>query len=884
MNFILNGTQTTFDGDPDLPLLTYLREVVGITSAKDGCMPQAACGCCTVQINGKGTLACITPMKKLEGAMIITTEGLGEFRQQVFANSFVNCGGVQCGYCIPGMVMQANALIDKNPDPSRDEIATALHPNLCRCTGYVKIVDAIQTAAKAIRTEEEVPLKENDGHVGSDHPKYDSARVVLGQRAFVDDIRLPGTLHGALRFSDHPRAKVLSIDTTAASALPGVKRVITAADVPGDRTVGLIYQDWPQYIAVGETTHYVGDVLACVVAESEPVARTAAELIKVNYDVLEPILDAHKAILPDSPIVNEYHPANNILTRSAVKRGDVDKARAESAFVVSGVYQTQWIEHGFMEPESAIGYPGMSDWVSVESAGVKATDSSAVPSITVLSQGQGVYEDRKQIAKLLGLPEPQVRVILVPNGGGFGGKEDLTVQGHAALAAYLLGAPVKVKLTRDESIMMHPKRHPVWMNYEIGCDANGKFTFTKVRFVGDSGAYASVGAKVLERCVGHATSAYHVPVVESEAIAAYTNNVPCGAMRGFGVNQATYGFESLVDELCKKGGFDRWKIRYDNAMTDGSLTATGQVLNGGVGLRETLLAVKDEFYKHKFVGIACGIKNTGAGNGLLENSKVRIYIAAPDNVIADHGWTEMGQGVHNVVLQTICNETHISPNIIDVRVDTKYEQSAGMTTASRATSLVGNAAIAACRQLKEDLKTHSLSQLVGREYFGEWGVDWTTKPGHENGKAPRTHFSYSYATQLVILDDDGQISKVVAAHDAGKIFNPTLFEGQLEGSIHMGLGYAISEELVMENGRPKSTMLRKCGILRAKEMPEVEVIGVECPDPYGPYGAKGVGEIGLVPTAGAVGNALALYDGERRTVLPMKLPKKTKPQPSKAKV
>ena len=859
MNLTLNGQPIQYDGDPNLPLLNFLREQQHIMSAKDGCAPQAACGCCTVQINGKGTLACVTPMKKLDGATVTTIEGLDEFRQQVYANSFVNCGGVQCGFCIPGIVMQANALIDKNPDPKRDEIAEALTPNLCRCTGYKKIVDAIACAAEAIRNEEEVPLKHSDGHIGADHPKYDAQRLVLGTRPYVDDIEMDGMLHGALRFSDHPRARVKSIDVTAALALPGVKRVITAKDVPGDRVIGLIYQDWPLMIDIGETTNYAGDVLACVVAESDAIARAATAHIAVDYDVLEPVLDAHKALEPGSPVVNPYHPQNNVLTRSATGRGDVADARAQSAHIARNVFQTQWIEHGFMEPEAAIAYPAPFEG----QAGVE-----------VLSQGQGVFEDRKQIAKLLGWQLPRVRVILVPNGGGFGGKEDLTVQGHAAVAAHLLGAPVKIKLTRHESILMHPKRHPIWMDYEIGCDAQGRFTFVKVKFVGDSGAYASVGAKVLERCVGHATGAYFVPVTDLEAYAAYTNNVPCGAMRGFGVNQATYGLESLIDELCLKGGFDRWQFRYDNALVVGSMTSTNQVLEGGVGVRDTLLAVKDEFYKHKYVGIACGLKNTGAGNALLENSKVRVFVDRPDHVVVDHGWTEMGQGVHNVVLQTVCNETGIDPRVIDVRVDTRYEQSAGMTTASRATALVGNAAIAACRQFKEDLKTHTLAQLAGREYLGEWGVDWTTKPGHENGKPARTHFSYSYATQLVVLDDEGQVSKIVAAHDAGKIFNPTLFEGQLEGSIHMGLGYAISEELVMENGRPKSTMLRKCGILRAKEMPEMQVIGVEVPDPHGPYGAKGVGEIGLVPTAGAVGNALFQFDGLRRTTLPMRLPKR----------
>jgi CO/xanthine dehydrogenase Mo-binding subunit len=362
-------------------------------------------------------------------------------------------------------------------------------------------------------------------------------------------------------------------------------------------------------------------------------------------------------------------------------------------------------------------------------------------------------------------------------------------------------------------------------------------------------------------------------VTDVKATAVYTNNVPCGAMRGFGVNQAAFGLESCIDDLCEQGDFDRWQFRYDNALTDGDMTATGQVIEGGAGVRETLLAVKDEFYAARFAGLACGIKNTGVGNGVPDVASARITVASGDKVIVDHGWTEMGQGVNTIATQVLCNETGIDPAIVEVHIDTAAEQEAGMTTASRATSLVGNALIDACRELKQDLQTQSLADLVGKRYEGRWIADWTTKPGAMVEKI-YTHYSYSYATQLVVLDDSGHIDKVTAAHDAGRIFNPTLFEGQLEGSIHMGLGYATSEDLPMENGRLKSTRLRKCGILRAKEMPEVEVIGVEVPDPYGPYGAKGVGEIGLVPTAGAVANALYQFDGVRRTKLPMRMPKR----------
>ncbi|MCP4164552.1 MAG: selenium-dependent xanthine dehydrogenase [Chloroflexi bacterium] len=851
MDFTLNGQTKHFDGDPDLSLMTYLREQEGITSPKDGCSPQAACGCCAVDLNGKAVLSCVTPMKKVGDGQVTTTEGLGEYRQEVFANAFVSKGGVQCGFCIPGIVMQSNALINRNSDPSRGEIEQALTPHLCRCTGYKKIVEAVQCAAEAIRTEERVPAPQGNGKIGTRHPKYKAQDLVLGQHKYVDDIRLAGLKHGALRFSDHPRARVIAINSSAAERVEGVLRVFKAEDVPGERVIGVIRQDWPLMVAEGEITRYVGDVLATVVAETEASARVAVELIEVEYEVLDPVIDMHEAMKPEAP---HLHEAGNILASTVTNRGDIDVTMANSAYISSGIYETQWIEHGYMEPEAAIAYP--SD-----------------QGVEVLSQSQGVYDDRIQIAKLLGVSQEEVRVILVPNGGGFGGKEDMSVQGHAALAATVLGLPVKFRLTRDESILMHPKRHPIWMDYAVGCDAEGKITFVKAKFIGDTGAYASVGMKVLERSAGHATGAYHVPVTDVEAIAVYTNNVPCGAMRGFGVNQAAFALESCIDDLCEQGNFDRWQFRYDNAIQDGDMTATGQVIESGAGARETLLAVKDAFYAARYAGIACGIKNTGIGNGMPDAASAEITIVAADKIIIDHGWTEMGQGVNTIATQVLANETGIDPAIVEVRIDTAAEQEAGMTTASRATSLVGNALIDACKDLKRDLQNNSLADLVGKRYRGEWVVDWTTKPGAMVEKV-YTHYSYSYATQLVTLDDDGQVAKITAAHDAGKIFNPMLFEGQLEGSLHMGLGYAISEELVMENGRPKSTRLRQCGILRAKEMPELEVIGVEVPDPYGPYGAKGVGEIGLVPTAGAVANALYQYDGIRRRKLPMKMKKR----------
>jgi selenium-dependent xanthine dehydrogenase len=749
--------------------------------------------------------------------------------------------------------MQANVLIKNNPEPSRDEIAKALTPNLCRCTGYKKIIDAIEYAAEAIKENREIPKPKSDGGIGKKHPKYDADKLVLGQAPYVADMKFPGMLHGALKLSDHPRAKVISINTNKAKDYPGVIRVFTSKDIPGTRYTGLIIHDWPLMIEEGEETRYVGDVLAGVVAETEKIAREAIKLVEVKYEVLAPLSDPEKSLDEDSP---KIHPKGNLLSETKVYRGNVERALSDAAFLSNGTYQTQMIEHGYMEPECSIALP-------------------ADNGVEVFSQGQGIYEDRAQIAGLLNLPDDKVRVILVPNGGGFGGKEDLSVQGHAALFALLLQKPVKVLLNRDESILMHPKRHPIRMNYTLGCNKEGKLTVLKADMIGDTGAYASVGMKVLERSAGHAAGAYHIPNVDIISRAVYTNNLPCGAMRGFGVNQVTFALESCIDDLCEQGGFDRWQFRYNNALKDGDMTSTGQVLNRGIGIRKTLEAVKDIFNGAKYAGIACGIKNTGIGNGMADEGKVVIEIISKSKVKLHHGWTEMGQGVNTMAVQFLSHETGIQPEIVEVIVDTSAEASAGMTTASRATSIIGNSIANACIQLKEDLKSKSLEELAGNVYKGEWVCNWTTKPGSEVDKIV-THYSYSYATQVVVLNDAGEIDTVYAAHDAGKIINPGLFEGQIEGSIHMGLGYAITEDLELENSVPKSTRLRKMGILRAKETPKMEVIGIEVPDPHGPYGVKGVGEIGLVPTAAAVSNAFFQYDGTRYYKLPIKKREKKK--------
>ncbi len=846
ITFLLNGVERSYSGSADESLLHHLRVENHITSPKDGCSGQGVCGACTVEINGKAKLACRTKMGSLDGAAIITTEGLPEKFRSFIGKAFAEKGAVQCGFCSPGFIMRAKALFNSNSTPSREEIIKAVNPNICRCTGYVKIVDAIEDAFNDLNNSKTEDKKEVTALIGDRYPKYQAFETALGNRPFVDDMHFEGMLFGALKFSDHPRAKVVKIDITEAAKLEGVKRIFTAKDIPGEQYIGLIYQDWPFMIKEGQVTNYIGDVIAGVVAKTEAIARKAVSMIEIEYEVLEAATDMFEAAKPDS--VQVHKGRSNVLETCSIKLGDVDKAFKEAAYISSAVYETQRIEHAFLETETAIALP--------EKDGLR-----------IYSQGQGVYVDRKQIAKILALDEDKIKVIQVQNGGGFGGKEDLTVQGHASMYAFLMKQAVKVHLTREESIMMHPKRHPVTMDISLAVDKNGKFIGVKLDAIGDTGAYASVGTKVMERVVGHATGGYTVPSVDIKAKTVYTNNIPSGAMRGFGVPQVIFAIESCIDEICKKAGFDRWQIRFDNALEDGSKTATGQKLQG-VGLKETMLAVKDDFQKAKYAGIALGLKNTGVGNGMNDESEIKIIIESAKKVIIHHGWTEMGQGVHTMAIQTLHQETGIDPSIMEVIVDTTADIPTGMTTSSRATALVANAIIDASQRVKEDLKNTTLEQLVGRTYKGKYVCDFTCKPGADV-EDPKIHFAYGYATQVVILDDDGQITKVIAAHDAGKIMNQMLFEGQIEGAIHMGLGYALSEDLPLKDGKVVSLNYKDLGILRASDMPEMKIIGIEEKDMYGPYGAKGIGEIGMCPTAGAVANAFYAYDGIKRTKLPM---------------
>ena len=849
--FVVNGTPVTVRGDHP-HLLAALREELDITSPKDGCSPTGQCGCCTVLVNGKAIVSCQQSLTKVAGAQITTLEGVSQTERDSFANAFAACGGLQCGFCIPGIIVRAKAQIDKKgADLKREDMARHLGAHLCRCTGYVKILDAIEAVAKGV-----TPQIITTGGLGVRVVKHEASELALGDRDYIDDMRLPGMLHAALVFTQHARAEVLSIDISKAKSRQGVSAVFTAQDVPGELMMGIIYKDWPAMIPVGGFTSYAGDVLAIVVADSRINARNAVQDVVVQYNVLTPITDARKAIA-DSQIA-VWKTDSNVLSKSVYQRGDTNSALAESAHVVRETFSTQRIEHAFLEPESTLAVPGRS-----------STDTRT---LQVYSGGQGVWDDRNDIARLLAIPNEQVTVTLVTNGGAFGGKEDMSNQTHASLAAWLLDKPVKCTLTREESFLIHAKRHPIEMTYEAACDASGKLTALRVRALGDSGAYASVGMKVLERMAGHASGPYQVPNIDIEAIAARTNNPICGAFRGFGANQAQFAMEGVLDRLAEKVGISSWQIRSLNVIKPGMVWGPGQIMDDGcLGAEICLNEIKADYdaaiASGKAVGLGLGLKNSGLGNGFKEITKAVVRFKNNGRIEVRHGWTEMGQGINTVAAQVAVEELGVDAQLIDVIVDTTRELGFGQTTGSRGTLMGAGAVKDACHT------AIAANRQIEVDHVGEYRVDWTNKLGEPGVINPLIHSTFSYAAQMVVIDRDSQkIERVVAIHDVGRVVNPTLCEGQVEGSVHMGLGYALTEDFPSdpETGFPINMTLRSLGILRAKDVPPIEVKLIESAQPNAPYGIKGVGEIGLVPTAGAVAAALHHLDGEWRNRLPMR--------------
>ena len=838
VNFKLNGRDAEIE--EGRTLINYLREECDLTSVKNGC-GEGACGACMVLVDGKATKACILKSDKIEGKEIQTVEGLSDRDKKVFAYAFSEAGAVQCGFCIPGMVISAKALLIKTLNPTLDEVKKALMGNICRCTGYVKIEKAVLMAAEILRENRDVPTVFCKGIVGEEMGRIDAEDKILAEGEYVDDMKIDGMIYGFALRSKYPRALVKNIDYSHAEKLEGVVKVVTSKDIPGERYGGHLKKDWPALIEVGEETRYVGDAIALVAATSMDIARKAADLIKVDYEELEPLSLPEEAMKEGAP---KIHKDGNILVREVLKRGNVDEALKNSKYVVTNHYSVPFTEHAFLEPESAMAVPTEKELI-------------------VYTGSQSVYDDLHEITHLLGLGEDKVRIISKYVGGGFGGKEDMSCQHHAALLAYLTGKPVKMTLTRAESIKVHPKRHAMEMEFTTACDENGKL---RAKIIADTGAYASLGGPVLQRACTHAAGPYNYQNSEVEGIAVYTNNPPGGAFRGFGVTQSAFATECNINQLAELVGISPWEFRWRNAIEAGQELPNGQIADPGTALKETLLAVKDVYDNNEYVGIACAFKNSGIGVGLpdigrciLEIKDGKVHIRSSAACI--------GQGLGTILTQILCQTLDITPDkVVYEAPDTRRTPDSGTTTASRQTTFTGEAVRVTALKVKEALNGRTLDALNGQEFYGEFsGV--TDKMGSDK-KNPVSHVAYGFATQVVILDENGKLKKVVAAHDVGKAINPKNVEGQIEGGVVMGLGYALTEDYPLKNSVP-TAKFGTLGLLRATAVPEIKAMVIEKNTNDLSYGAKGVGEITCIPTAPAVQGAYYKFDGVFRTKLPL---------------
>ena len=845
--FTVNGVSRTTHKEE--PLLRYLRDELRLTSVKDGCS-EGACGTCTILVDGRAVRSCILTTKKAAGKSILTVEGLSPEEQEAFVYAFGAVGAVQCGFCIPGMVLSGKALLDVNPNPTEAEIKKAIRGNVCRCTGYKKIIEGIALAGATLRGETKIDPTLEEGAafgVGDRAFRADVRGKVLGTGEYCDDLYLDGMVHASAVRSQYPRARVLNIDASEALALPGVLAVLTAEDVPHNK-VGHIQQDWDVMIARGDITRCVGDAICLVVAETEEILKQAKALVKIDYEPLEPVRTIQDAMADDAP---RLHPNGNLCQQRHVTRGDAKAALAGSKYVVTQSYRTPFTEHAFLEPECAVAFPYKD--------GVK-----------VYTSDQGVYDTRKEISIMLGWEPERIVVENKLVGGGFGGKEDVSVQHLAVLAALKVNRPVKVRLTRQESINFHPKRHYMEGTFTLGCDENGIFTGLDCEIYFDTGAYASLCGPVLERACTHSVGPYCYQNTDIRGYGYYTNNPPAGAFRGFGVCQSEFALESNINLLAEKVGISPWEIRFRNAIEPGKVLPNGQIADCSTALKETLLAVKDVYERNAgHAGIACAMKNSGVGVGLpdkgraklaVRDGKVELYAAASD----------IGQGCATVFLQILAQATGLPrEKLVNMGANSEVAPDSGTTSGSRQTLITGEAVRMAAAELKADLDgaDGDLSALEGLEYSAEF-FDPTDKLGSDKPN-PKSHVAYGFATHVVILDDDGRVKEVWAAHDSGKVVNPTSIQGQIEGGVLMGLGYALTEDFPLKDCVPQAKF-GTLGLMRADQIPDIHAIYVEKEEllPFA-YGAKGIGEIATIPTAPAAQGAYYARDHVLRTSLPM---------------
>jgi xanthine dehydrogenase molybdenum-binding subunit len=911
INLFVNGQQHSLESVPGETLSTLLRQRLRLTGTKIGC-EEAECGACTVLVDGEPVVSCIYPAERAAGKSIVTIEGLAqrvhdEMKLHPLQEAFVEHGAVQCGFCIPGQILTAYALLKRNPDPDSADVRFALKDTLCRCAGYPTIENAILAAAQALRTGEPVQKPRIPdsihGHktVGHTHLRPDAVEKVTGDAIYTDDLVFDGMLYAKARRAMIPHGFLTKLDISKARALPGVVSILTAEDIPAARTHGLVIYDWPVLVGIGERVRYVGDALAIVAAETQEIAEQAAALIEAEFD-LQPVIT--NPVQARQEGVPQLHDKGNLLKHIKVRKGDMEQGFAESDVILEHTFHTAITDHAFLEPECSIGVP-------LPDGRMEIYVGSQIP-----------YQDREQVARVLGWPEERVRVVGQLMGGGFGGKEDVMGQIHVAMLANATGRPVKLLFDRHESLLVHPKRHATQIRVKLGAKKDGRLVAMETELYGDTGAYASLGEKVMTRATTHSAGPYDIPHVRADCYAMYTNNPPAGAFRGFGVTQSAFAVETMMDKLAETLKIDPVELRRMNALHVGSITNTGQVLKESVGLMECLDKVDAEMRRHnpapfqpitdpanpnliRTWGYAAAYKNTGLGGGAPDISGADVELYADGTFQVRSSAAELGQGLVTVMRLVVAEEMSVPPEQVRVLVmDTDLAPNGGPTTASRQTFVTGNASRYAAKTLRDQITASMAEKFDVRPEQIRFEDGIVRVNGHsltyaevynemtESGQQPRVrymyeapktqplgtggdmHFAFSFGVQAAEVEvnkvtGEVRVLRVISANDVGMAVNPLGLQGQVEGGVMMGLGNALTEEFIVENGYVVTDHLARYRIPGIMLTPEITSIIVEHPVEAGPYGAKGVGEISSIPTTPAITNAIYNAVGVRVDKLPV---------------
>jgi aldehyde oxidoreductase len=927
ISFILNDHPVSVRVDPVTSLLDVLRDELGLTGTKRGCDYEGECGACTVLLDGCPVRSCLTPVGKVAGRRVLSIEGLGApGNLHPLQEAFVEVGAVQCGYCTPGMLLAAKALLDREPHPTRDQIVAALDGNLCRCTGYTRIVMAVELAAARMRGEEAADLSQSpqiagvrsdQPVVGGDARRDDAIDKVTGRARYVEDIAMPGLHYAKVLRSPHHHARLCGLDVERAARMPGVVRIITAADIPGENGLGDYSRDEPVLTPVGETVRMLGAPVALIVATAPEQAQAALEAIEAMYQPLPHTFDAGEALGDDALSIRSE---GNVLSADRVAHGDLEAAFAASDVVIETRYRTAYQEHAALEREAVLGYVEKDDG---DGAGGKGRVGERV---VVVGGTHQPHWAQGYIAAALALDPDSVRVIVPPTGGSFGGKQDPWPLVAAGLMAYWVRQPVRLVYSRRESFDASPKRHPYQVDYRIGATGDGRLTGIAVRINANTGGYDAHGYYIPNYAVMASGGPYRWRAVDAQAQSVYTNGPKSGQFRGFGTPQSIFALECTLDELCQRLGEDPLAFRLKNRIEQSSPSFLGYPLAESLAYAEVLevlrpryLAFQEEAVAfndaggvlRKGVGLSgmwyrfgkSGSLRTEAHAELSDDGRFAVYCSAPD----------YGQGT-NTVMSQLASETLGVPReyVRLVNADTALTPDSGIQGASRATYWVGGAVCRAAQALRLEIlgvaaefldsapadlilageggecivspiaargpggdTTPSLSLREIAQEFDRMGKSrrvigsFDLSPVFPEATRPEYVPLFVTGAQLAevvvnLCTGEVRVDRVVAAHDVGKAINPLDAQGQIEGAVLMGLGSALMEEYVPG----ASAGFGDYYLPTIRSMPEIEVILVEVPSLHGPLGAKGLGEAAILPSTPAIINGISRAIGRRIRELP----------------